>query len=172
MNKLWGYLFAVVVGLLMYSTISYARPDMSAEDTAQLFLEGLQGAKAESAYSLLSAGLKQMVDPNRFKEFAQSIEHQFGSLQSNESSLMPFHQRTGESDFVAQDMPKNQVKRFTYDVKFDHGAPNFDITVILEEDEYKVAWFSFWGTQAVENPQFQQKMERLFEKPLAANPSN
>ncbi len=75
---------------------------------------------------------------------------------------MPLHQRTGENDLIPPNVSKEEIKRYVFDVKFDNVSVNCGLTLIPEGNQYKIAWFSFWGSDVYLKPDIRRKMEELF----------
>jgi len=78
---------------------------------------------------------------------------------------LPFHRRAGENNFIPLNVTPQQVKRYTFDVKFEDAEMNFDLTLAPEGGTYKIIWFSIWGSSIYMKPQIQEKIEQLFSNP-------
>ncbi|MDE1921325.1 MAG: hypothetical protein KGI24_07770 [Candidatus Omnitrophica bacterium] len=103
----------------------------------------------------------------QFDQFMQTIRQEWGRVEFNETELYPFHQRMGEADFIPLHVTPRQVKRYTFDVKFEDAQMNFDLTLAPEDGTYKIVWFSIWGSSIYMTPKIQQKLDQLFSKPGA-----
>ncbi len=136
-----------------------------ADGTAQAFFDRLQRSDDRGAYSLLAKGISQSVTFDQFDSFMQTIREQWGRIGSEETVLMPFHKRQGESNFIPLNVAADQIKRYIFDVKFENAEMNFDLTLAPEGDEYKIVWFSVWGSSIYLTPKIREKIETLFSKP-------
>ena len=141
---------------------------LGVEQTAQSFFDDLQKSNNRGAYSLFAKGLSQAVSFDQFDEFMQSIREQWGRIESEETALMPFHKREGENDFIPLNVAPKQIKRYIFDVKFENAEMNFDLTLAPEGNEYKIVWFSIWGSNNYLTPKIRAKIETLFSKPDAS----
>jgi len=137
---------------------------LGVEATAQSFFDDLQRSNNRGAYSLFAKGLSQAVSFDQFDEFMQSIREQWGRIESEETALMPFHQRQGENNFIPLNVTPEQIKRYIFDVKFENAEVNFDLTLAPEGNEYKIVWFSIWGSNNYLTPKIRAKIETLFSK--------
>ena len=140
---------------------------VNVDHTAQAFFDDLQKSDNQGAYSLLAKGLSQEVSFEQFDGFMQSIREQWGRIESDETALMPFHKRQGESNFIPLNVPPEKIKRYIFDVKFDNAEMNFDLTLAPQGEEYKIVWFSVWGSSNYLTPKIREKIETLFSKPAA-----
>jgi len=141
---------------------------LGVDQTAQSFFDDLQKSDNKGAYSLFAKGLSQAVSFDQFDEFMQSIREQWGRIESEDTALMPFHKRQGESNFIPLHVAPEQIKRYIFDVKFENAEMNFDLTLAPEGDGYKIIWFSIWGSNNYLTPKIREKIETLFAKPDAS----
>ena len=130
--------------------------------TAQSFFDDLQKSDNQAAYSLFAKGLSQRVSFSQFDQFMQTIRDQWGRVVSDDTEVLPFHRRVGEENFIPLTVTPKQVKRYSFDVKFDNAEMNFDLTLAPEGDGYKIIWFSVWGSSIYMNAKIQEKIEELF----------
>jgi hypothetical protein len=142
---------------------------LSPDQTAQAFFDNIQKSDNQSAYGLLGKGLSQRVSFDQFDQFMQTLREQWGRLVTNETEVLPFHRRAGEEHFIPLRVTAAQIKRYTFDVKYDNAEMNFDLTLAPEGDDYKIVWFSVWGSSIYMTPKVQEKIEELFSSP--DNPS-
>jgi len=147
-----------LIGCASFSIVSQT----SADQTAQEFFDDLKKTDEGGAYSLFSEQLAQKISSDQFAQFIESLESQWGKLQNDESVILPFHQRTGESDLIPPNVSKEEIKRYVFDVKFDNASVNCGLTLIPEGNQYKIAWFSFWGSDVYMKSDIRQKMDELF----------
>jgi len=147
------------------ATLKDKLPPLDVDRTAQAFFDDLQKSDNSAAYSLLAKGLSQRVSSEQFDQFMQTIREQWGRIQTDETAVMPFHQRVGEQNFIPLNVTPQQIKRYIFDVKFENAEMNFDLTLAPEGDTYKIIWFSIWGSSIYMKPQIQEKIEELFSNP-------
>jgi hypothetical protein len=136
-----------------------------ADRTAQAFFDDLQRSNYEGAYGLLGRGLSQRLSFDQFDGFMQTLREQWGRLDTDETAVMPFHRRVGESNFIPMHASPQEIKRYVYNVHFENAEMNFDLTLAPEDDGYKIVWFSIWGSSIYLTPKIQEKMENLFSHP-------
>jgi hypothetical protein len=146
------------------ATIKDSFPHLDVDHTAQAFFDNLQKSDNQGAYSLFAKGLSQRISFDQFDQFMQTIREQWGRLETDDTAVMPFHQREGENNFIPLDVAPQQIKRYIFDVKFEDAEMNFDLTLAPEGDSYKIIWFSIWGSSIYMTPQVQEKIEQLFSK--------
>ena len=123
------------------------------------FFDDLQKIDRQAAYGLFAKGLSQTITFGQFDELMASMENQWGRIAGFETALMPFHQRTGERDFIPFGVPNENIKRYIYEVKYDRGSVNCDLTLVPQEGQYKIAWISFWGSSVGLTPAMREKLE-------------
>ena len=138
---------------------------LDVDQTAQAFFDNLQKPNNEGAYSLLGKGLSQRISFDQFNGFMQTLRGQWGRILTDDTELMPFHQRVGEQNFIPLHLTPQQIKRYVFDVKFENAEMNFDLTLAPEGDKYKIVWFSVWGSSIYMTPKVQEKIEELFSSP-------
>ena len=138
---------------------------LDVDQTAQAFFDNLQKPNNEGAYSLLGKGLSQRISFDQFNRFMQTLRGQWGRILTDDTELMPFHQRVGEQNFIPLHLTPQQIKRYVFDVKFENAEMNFDLTLAPEGDKYKIVWFSVWGSSIYMTPKVQEKIEELFSSP-------
>jgi hypothetical protein len=131
---------------------------------AQEFFNDLQKSDRQAAYNLLAKGLSQKISFNQFDELMVSMEGQWGRIVDTETALMPFHNRLGERNFIPLGVPEEKIRRYTFDVKFDNAELNCDLTLVPQEDQYKIVWISFWGSNTYLTPAIREKLDKLFSK--------
>ena len=170
MNK--GKWFLILAGtVLMFSgcaTVKEKFP-LDVDRTAQSFFDDLQKPNTQEAYNLFAKGLAQRVSYDQFDQFMKTIREHWGRLESDDTELLPFHRRMGEDSFIPLGVLPTQVKRYTFDVKFDNADMNFDLTLAPEEGRYKIIWFSVWGSSIYLNPEIEEKIEKLFSNPNSSD---
>jgi len=137
----------------------------SADSTAQQFFNYLERSKRQEAYGLFAKGLSQTITFDQFDQFLETLEEHWGRIESEETAIMPFHQRLGERSFIPLNTEENQIKRYTFDVKFEHAQINCDMTLVNFGSEYKIIWFTFWGSSVYMTPEINDKIQELFAKP-------
>ena len=147
------------------ATLKDKLPPLDVDRTAQAFFDDLQKSDNSAAYSLLAKGLSQRVSPDQFDQFMQTIREQWGRIQTDETAVMPFHQRVGEQNFIPLNVMPQQIKRYIFDVKFENAEMNFDLTLAPQGDSYKIIWFSVWGSSIYMTPKVREKIEKLFSNP-------
>jgi hypothetical protein len=138
---------------------------LDVDQTAQAFFDDLQKSDNQGAYNFLGKGLSQRISFDQFDQFMQTLREQWGRIETDDTALLPFHRRVGESDFIPLNLVPRQIKRYVFDVKFENAEMNFDLTLAPEGDSYKIVWFSVWGSSIYMTPQVQEKIEKLFSKP-------
>lgn len=117
---------------------------MGPDEVAQAFIDDLQAGKESKAYALLTKGQSQHTSFDDFKEVLLSLTEKMGKIQDNETALMPFHKPAYDGNFIPLRTAPGQVKRYTYILKFGNASINCDLTIVPEDEQYKIAWFSFW----------------------------
>jgi len=129
------------------------------------FFNDLQKSDRLAAYSLLGKGLTQTVSFNQFDELIASMEAQWGRIGNYETVLMPFHKRSGEDDFIPLGVAKEEIKRYTFEVQFGNAEINCDLTLARKDGQYKIVWFSFWGSGVNSFTAIQENSNKLFSNP-------
>ena len=158
--------FVVIVALSVLSgcaTMNTVLPT-SADSTAQGFFADLQRSRKQEAYDLFAKGLSQTITFDQFDQFLETLEEHWGRIESEETAVMPFHKREGEQNFIPLNTEENQIKRYTFDVKFEHAEINCDMTLVNFGSEYKIVWFAFWGSSLYMTPEINDKIQELFSK--------
>jgi hypothetical protein len=153
---------AMIGTLTGCATLKDKLPPIGIDSTAQRFFDDLQKSDNRGAYGLLGKGLSQRVSFDQFDGFMQSVREHWGRLETDETALMPFHKRQGESGFIPLNVPPEQIKRYIFDVKFENAEMNFDLTLAPEGDGYKIVWFSIWGSSIYINGPMREKIANLF----------
>ena len=138
---------------------------LGVDATAQAFFDDLQRSNNHEAYGLFARGLSQKVSFDQFDGFMQAVREQWGRIESEDTALMPFHKRQGEENFIPLGVPREQIKRYIFDVKFENAEMNFDLTLAPEGDGYKIVWFSIWGSSIYLTGPIREKIETLFSNP-------
>jgi hypothetical protein len=167
MSKIkWTILTTAIVFVFAgCATLKDKLPPLDVDRTAQAFFDDLQKSDNQGAYSLFAKGLSQRVSFDQFDEFMKTIRGEWGRVETDETALLPFHQRAGEQDFIPLGVTPQQIKRYVFDVKFENAEMNFDLTLAPEGGAYKIVWFSIWGSSIYMKPKIQEKIEQLFSKP-------
>jgi len=148
------------------ATVRDNLPKIDVDRTAQSFFDDLQKSDYTSAYGLFGKGLCQRVSYDQFDEFMQTIRSEWGRLLTDDTAVMPFHQRAGEQNFIPLGLAPQQIKRYVFDVKFEDAEMNFDLTLAPDgSGTYKIVWFSIWGSSIYMKPKVQEKIEQLFSNP-------
>jgi len=168
MNKIKVLIFINFVFFFSGCATLKEKFPIDVDQTAQAFFDDLQKSDNQGAYNLLARGISQRVSFDQFDQFMQTIREQWGRIISEDTALMPFHRRVGESNFIPLNLTSQQIKRYVFDVKFDNAEMNFDLTLAPEENKYKIIWFSVWGSSIYMTPKVQEKIENLFSDPGAA----
>jgi hypothetical protein len=137
----------------------------SADQTAQLFFTDLQRSKRHDAYDLFAKGLSNTISFAQFDELLDTLQDHWGRLEDNQTAVMPFHKRLGESDFIPLNTSEESIKRYVYDLKFENAQVNCDLTLVPVGGEYKIVWLSFWGSSIYMTPEINSKMQEIFSKP-------
>jgi len=162
-------LLVIMAGVLSLfsgcATLQKNAPVLDVDRTAQAFFDNWQRSNNQGAYKLFAQGLSQRISFDQFDGFMQSIRAQWGRIESEDTAVMPFHQRQGEGNFIPLNAPPEKIKRYTFDVKFDNAEMNVDLTLAPEGDGYKIIWFSLWGSSIYLTPEIRAKIETLFGKP-------
>ena len=138
---------------------------LDVDHTAQAFFDNLQRSDNTGAYNLLGKGLSQRVSFDQFDQFMKTLREQWGRLESDDTEVLPFHRRAGEGNFIPLNVTPQQVKRYSFDVKFEDAEMNFDLTLAPDGGTNKIVWFSVWGSSIYMTPKVQEKIEQLFSKP-------
>ncbi|MDE2027700.1 MAG: hypothetical protein KGK03_09035 [Candidatus Omnitrophica bacterium] len=162
------WIIATLGTVLLFSgceTLKSSLP-MDSDRTAQAFFNDLQRSDHEAAYDLFGKGLSQRISFDQFDQFMKTIREHWGRIESDQTENLPFHQRAGEEDFIPLHVTPEQVRRYTYDVKFEDAEMNFDLTLAPSDGTYKIVWFSIWGSSIYMTPKIQEKIEELFAKPV------
>jgi len=168
MNKIK---YAVMMAGLIFvfsgcATLKDNLPKLDVDQTAQAFFDDLQKSDYTSAYALFGKGLSQRVSYDQFDQFMQTIREQWGRLLTDDTAVMPFHQRAGEQNFIPLGLTPQQIKRYVFDVRFEDAEMNFDLTLAPDDSgTYKIVWFSIWGSSIYMKPKIQEKIEQLFSSP-------
>ena len=136
---------------------------MDADRTADAFFADWQRTQAREAYDIFSLELTKKISFGHFEQFLENLGNQWGRLEEYETVSMPFHIRAGESDFIPENIPTEDVKRYTYELKFDHAAIDCALTLIRENDTYQIAWFSLWGSDNYMTPEMRDKIDELWD---------
>ena len=157
-----------LISLSGCATLKQSLP-LDVDQTAQAFFDDIQKSDNEAAYGLLAKGISQRISYDQFDQFMQTIREQWGRVISEDTTLMPFHRRVGESNFIPLDVPSPKIKRYIFDVKFDNAEMNFDLTLAPQEGRYKIIWFSVWGSSIYMTPKVQEMIEQLFSDPDGAS---
>ena len=139
-------------------------PEGGADEKAQAFFNALERDKREDAHGLFAKGLSQAVSYNQFDGFIDSIRKEWGRIESEETVLLPFHARPGEVNFIPLKADEKLIKRYTYEVTFEHAKVDFDLTLYPQEGQYKIIWMSVWGSTIYFSPEIREKIEGLFSK--------
>ena len=150
----------IFILLISFSNLSQAIPN--ADDTAQAFFTYLERSKKEEAYGLLAKGLSQTISFDQFDQFMDNLKDQWGRIESEETAVMPFHKRLGEGDFIPLNAEAKDIKRYIYNVNFEQAEINFDLTLVFDGSEYKIVWFSIWGSSVYLTPEINDKIQELF----------
>jgi hypothetical protein len=166
MNKKRALVFMAAM-VCVFSGCTTLKKDfpLDVDKTAQTFFDDLQRSDTQGAYGLLGKGLSQRVSFDQFDQFMHTIIEEWGRVESDDTELLPFHRRVGEENFIPLDVTPQQVKRYTFNVKFDNAEMNFDLTLAPEGGAYKIVWFSVWGSSIYMSEKVQQKIEELFSTP-------
>ena len=142
MNK--TKLLLIMIGMIIVfagcATLKDKFP-LGVDQTAQAFFDDLQRSNNKKAYSLFAKGLSQRVSFDQFDQFMQSIREQWGRIESEETALMPFHERQGENNFIPLNVAPEKIKRYIFDVKFENAEMNFDLTLAPEGNDIKLSGF-------------------------------
>ena len=146
------------------ATIKQGMP-LDVDHTAQAFFDDLQKKDNQGAYGLLAKGLSQRIAFDQFDQFMQTLRQEWGRIESDDTALMPFHRRAGEENFIPLNVTPQQIKRYTFDVKYENAEMNFDLTLAPEGDSYKIIWFSLWGSSIYLKDKIKEKIEDLFSNP-------
>ncbi len=166
MNKANGVLMmAAMVFVFSGCATLREKVPLDIDQTAQSFFDDIQRSKNQEAYDLFAKGLSQRVTFDQFDQFMQAIREQWGRLETDETAVMPFHRRIGEQNFIPLGVPPGKIKRYIFDVKFEDADMNFDLTLAPEGGQYKIVWFSIWGSSNYLTPKIREKIEELFSKP-------
>jgi len=161
----WVMMLAMAFAFTGCATWKGKLPVLDVDQTAQAFFDDLQKSDSSAAYGLFAKGLSQRVSPDQFDGFMQTLREQWGRLETDDTEVLPFHRRAGENNFIPLNVTPQQVKRYTFDVKFEDAEMNFDLTLAPEGGTYKIIWFSIWGSSIYMKPQIQEKIEQLFSNP-------
>ena len=168
MNKAkWVLIAGMILVFSGCATLKEKFP-LDVDQTAQSFFDDLQRSNNQAAYGLFAKGLSQRVSFDQFDQFMQTIRDQWGRVVSDDTELLPFHRRVGEENFIPLNVTPQQIKRYVFDVKFDNAEMNFDLTLAPEGGNYKIIWFSIWGSSIYMTPEVQKKIEELFSSPESA----
>lgn len=165
MNKTKCIMMAGVLFIFSGCATLKEKFPLDVDQTAQTFFDDLQKKDNQDAYSLLGKGLSQRISFDQFDQFMQTIREQWGRIDTDNTEVLPFHRRAGEENFIPLNVTAQQIKRYTFDVKFEDAEMNFDLTLAPDGDAYKIVWFSIWGSSIYMTPQVQEKIEKLFSNP-------
>lgn len=138
---------------------------LNADQVSQLFFTDLQRDKRHDAYELFAKGLSQTISYAKFDEFMDTLQEHWGRIQDDQTVVMPFHKRPGESDFIPLNTSEDQIRRYVYDVKYENAEVNCDLTLVRIHNEYKIVWISFWGSSNYMTPEINTKIQELFSQP-------
>ena len=156
----------LVVVMMMASALSACTTlqggfSHDSDRVAQEFFNNLQKSDTQAAYDLFAKGLSQTVSSGQFDELITSMKDQWGGIVDEQTAVLPFHKRVGEVNFIPLGVSGEQIKRYVFEVSFDRATINCDLTLVLEEDQYKIVWVSFWGSSVYLTPEIQEKLENL-----------
>ena len=159
-------LFVILCGVLIFSGCATLGDKLfsGADRTVQQFFTDLERNDRQAAYNLFGKGLSQKVSFDQFDQLIADFQERWGRIESEETALMPFHERQGEQNFIPLNTKEEQIKRYTYDVKFSNAGINFDLTLVPDGQQYKIVWFSFWGSTVYLTPDVTKKISQLFNK--------
>lgn len=149
----------LMLGSLGCATMSGALPS-GADRITQEFFEALQQSDTQAARNLFSQQLSGRITQERFDQYVEAIEAHWGKIESTETAVLPFHDRSAEEAFLPSDT--TSVKKYTFEVKFQNASVYCDLTLAQEDEDYRIVWFSFWGSGNYSTPDIDQKAEELF----------
>ncbi len=154
----------VVFSLFMTGCATMAgRSPVTADQVAQKFFDDVRNSKERDAYELFTQELSQRISLDQFEELIAAFESEWGKIESEETAVMPFHRRAGEPDAVLANVTPEEIRRYIYEVTFENSTVNCDLTLIPEGGRYKIAWMTFWGSNASMTPEIRDKIEGLFQ---------
>ncbi len=159
-----NYCFALIFMCVMMgcTTLGVSQSNTNADQTGQVFFEDLQRSHREQAYGLFAKGLSNVVAFDQFNGLLDAVQQQWGRIQSAQTVEMPFHKRAGESNFIPLDVKDTQIKRYVYEVQFDNALVNWDVTLAMQDGQYKIIWLSLWGSNNYFTSEIREKIEGLF----------
>ena len=152
-----------VLCLLVGCATSPSGSRMDADHSARMFFEDLRNSHEQEAYELFSDELSLRISFDQFQQLIETLESRWGKPQSEETVVMPFHVRSGESELLPSNISGEQIKRYVFEVKFDNATVNCGMTIVSLEDQYRIAWFSFWGSDIYMTSEIREKIKELFE---------
>ena len=161
-------LLAVLVTMTIFLSACATVQERLSPDSdivVQEFFSDLQKSDHHGAYDLFAKGLSQAVSYDQFDGLISSMRDQWGSLVDEQTVVLPFHKREGEGNFIPLGVAEENIKRYVYELTFDHATINCDLTLVLKDDQYKIVWISFWGSNVYLTPAIQEKLEAFFSQP-------
>ncbi len=164
MNKRTWILMTAVLFVFGGCASLKEKVPLNIDQTAQAFFDDLQRSNNTGAYGLFGKGLSQRVSFEQFDQFMQTLRQKWGRIESDDTEVLPFHRRAGEDEFIPLNVTQQQVKRYTFNVKYEDAQMNFDMTLAPEGGVNKIVWFSIWGSSIYMTPDVQEKIQKLFSK--------
>ncbi len=164
-NFLQRFLMMSLAGMLFSGTgcTSFSPGRMlNADRVSQTFFDALHRSQNQESYILFSKELAEKISFDQFEQLMGTMKEQWGWLESSETVTMPFHTRAGESGFIPEDIPAQEIQRYVFELQYDRATVNCGLTLIPENQEYKIAWFSFWGSDSAMTPELREKIGELF----------
>ncbi len=131
------------------------------DHVAHVFFNNLRKPDSPAAYGLFARGLSQRIAPDRFDALVAAMISQWGRLIDEEAIEMPFHKRPGEQNFIPFGIDAEKIKRYVFEIRFERAEINCALTIVPQDDQYKIVWIAFWGDSAYLTPVIQEKMESL-----------
>jgi len=135
-----------------------------ADQTALAFLNNLEKSDRQAAYHLFAKGLSQTVSFDQFDGLMDTFQKHWGRIESYQTAVLPFHKREGESNFIPLNTSLDNIKRYVFDVQFENSKMNCDMTLVFDGSDYKIVWFSFWGSNIYMSSEITNKIQDLFSK--------
>lgn len=142
-NHFIGFYFVFMLffsGCATTAGLSSSSPDQ----VAQSFIDDLQAEKRRAAYALLTKGQAEHTSFDDFNDVIESIEEKMGKISEAETVIMPFHRPADDGNFIPLRVAPQQVKRYIYQLHYGNASINCDLTLVPEDGQYHIAWFSFW----------------------------
>ncbi len=163
MRKIIVFLSAGLLLLLPLSAAPSARAAVSlnADRLVVDFIETLKKKDYAAAYDLFSERFKKEISLPQHVGLLEILQEELGDIEDYESVVMPFLTSSAKEGEVLSDLPPSDIKRYTYDLKYEKRTVHAIISLVKESDGYRIGFFEITGTGFETDPQVQEKVRAL-----------